>query len=172
MTGGSALATLGFTAGSAANGQNVAGSFVVNGVTETAQGNGQILAGLSTNTNTSGLQVRVTLGASQIPAGPAATVSVTRGLASRIGRVLNAYLDPVNGRLKQIDQGFQDDVDAIQKTIDSQNASMAAEQQALQLQFTNMETTIAQLQTAGNFLSQQFGSLKSSSSSSSSSSSG
>jgi flagellar hook-associated protein 2 len=167
-TGGNALATLGFAAGASTTGQNVAGSYLVGGVTEAAQGNGQILAGLSTNASTSGLQVRVSLGASQIPTGPAATVTVTRGLASRIGQILNSYLDPVNGRLKSLDQSFQDNISSIQTEITTDTTSMNAKQQALQLEFANMEATIAQLQTTGNFLAQQFNSLTGTSSSSSS----
>ena len=114
-------------------------------MSEAAQGNGQILAGLSTSASTNGLQVRVTLGASRVAANPTATVTVTRGLASRLGQVLSSFVNPINGRLKRIDQSFQDSVDSIQHTIDSQKTSLAARQLALQLEFTNMETTIAQV---------------------------
>ena len=155
-SGGSALGVLGFTAGASAGGQNVAGNFVVNGVTEVAQGNGQILSGIATNGNTSGLQVRVSLTASQITSGPAATVTVTRGIASGLNQVLNSFLNPINGRLKSIDQSFQDNVVSIQKSINFQTVALNARQQSLLLQFANLEATISQLKTVGNFLTQQF----------------
>jgi flagellar hook-associated protein 2 len=173
-TGGTALTALGLTQGASSQGVNVAGNFVVNGVTETAHGNGQFLTGDSTNASTANLEVRVALTAA--PVGPAATLTVTRGLASQLGKVLNASLDPVNGRLKTIDQSFQDRIDSIQQEIDRENVSIQQRQQDLLQQFTDMETAISQLQAAGNLLSSQFNSIKvptpNSSSSSSSSSSG
>src|SRR6185437_6814143 len=100
--------SLGFSSSASARGQDVAGSFVVNGVTEAAVGNGQILAATAGNAKTNGLQVRVSLTADQVAQGATGTVNVTRGVASRLGQVLNSFLDPVSGRLKTIDQSFQD----------------------------------------------------------------
>ena len=53
------LSALGYTGSETSAGTDVAGSFVVNGVTESATGVGQILTGNSTNANTSGLEVVV-----------------------------------------------------------------------------------------------------------------
>ena len=106
--------------------------------------------------------MRVTLSASQIIAGPEATLSVTRGVASRLGQVLSSFLNPINGRLKNIDQTFQSNVDSIQHSIDLQNAAIKARQNSLLLQFSALESTIAQLQSVGNFLTAQFNSLKNS----------
>ena len=160
VTAGSALGALGFAVGANAIGQIVAGSFIVNGVTESGQGNGQILSGLSTNSSTSGLQVRVTLGATQVTAGPEASLTVTRGVASRLGQVLSSFLNPINGRLKNIDETFQSNVDSIQHSIDIQKAAIKARQNSLLLQFSALEATIAQLQSVGNFLTSQFTSTK------------
>ena len=56
---GNALTALGFAGNEAATGQDVAGTFTVNGVVETAVGSGQFLTGASTNANTAGLVVRL-----------------------------------------------------------------------------------------------------------------
>ncbi|MGH7225340.1 MAG: flagellar filament capping protein FliD, partial [Gemmataceae bacterium] len=61
LGGGDALTTLGFTGSESGTGQNVAGSFLVNGVSEAATGSGQTLTSALTNTNTAGLVVRSTL---------------------------------------------------------------------------------------------------------------
>ncbi|HYV38334.1 MAG TPA: flagellar filament capping protein FliD, partial [Gemmataceae bacterium] len=153
---GSALADLGFTGAETATGQNVAGSFVVNGVTELASGSGQLLTGTSTNANTADLQVRVLMTPAQVGGGVQTDMTVTRGLASLLDAALTSLLDPVNGRMKSIDDGFQTTEDNIGKEIDRQTASFAAKQQALAQQFIDMEQAISKLQTLGNYLTTQF----------------
>jgi flagellar hook-associated protein 2 len=142
ITGGSPtlLAALGFNGTEVATGTDVAGSFTVNGQTETATGSGQILSGASGNTNTDGLQVRSTL-----PAAGSANVTVTQGLASRLGQVLNKYLDPVNGRLKAINDGFTRQNSDIDKTIAKQNALLGTKTSELQAKFAAMETAVNNL---------------------------
>jgi flagellar hook-associated protein 2 len=160
FTGGTALgASDPFkVAGSApATGADVAGSFLVNGTPESATGSGQVLSGRSGNAHTDGLSVRVTLDPSQVVDGPEADLTVTQGLASRLNQVLNRYLDPINGRLKTVNDQFQNQSDDIDKTITHQNDLLDAKKNQLIAQFTAMETTISQLQTLGNQLSAQFG---------------
>jgi flagellar hook-associated protein 2 len=156
---GSALAALGFAGGESAQGHDVAGSFVVDGDTETANGLGQFLLGSPGNANTDGLQVRVTLTSAQVGAGLDADVSVTRGIASQLGVVLADYFDPVNGRLKTIDDGFAAVLERLDEVKTRATAFFARRQEQLQLQFSAMEKTLAQLQSAGNILTQQAASL-------------
>jgi flagellar hook-associated protein 2 len=157
ITGGSALNDLGFSNGQTASGQDVAGTFTVpGGGTETATGAGQTLTGTTGNAYTDGLKVLV----SSATAPVTANLTVTRGLASSLDQVLNKYLDPVNGRLKIIDQSLQGDVDNIQKSIDEQQASLTARQQQLIQQFAAMESTISQLKSTGNYLTNQLNNLR------------
>jgi flagellar hook-associated protein 2 len=144
---------LGFAGGEAGIGQDVAGNFLVNGVSESAHGSGQFLTGLSTNTNTSGLLVRVTLNSSQLGGGPVADLTITRGFASQLNAALQNVLDPVNGRLKLITDNFDRETKDVQKQIDEQNNLIQLQHDSLVQEFTDMETTISQLQTAGGFLS-------------------
>jgi flagellar capping protein FliD len=152
---GNALATLGFVGSENGTGQNVAGSFIVNGQSESATGNGQFLVGNTSNANTADLQVRVTLTSSQVQAGVDADLTITRGVASKLDQALAAMMDPVTGRLKTINDGFEDNIEDIQETMDRQKASFEARRQALLLQFIALESTVSKLKSTGDFLATQ-----------------
>jgi flagellar hook-associated protein 2 len=140
FAGGDALPLLGFTGTESATGSDVVGHFVVNGVTEPATGNKQILTGAAGNPNTDGLQVRVT---SNTPT--TAEVTVTQGIASRVQAVLTKYLDSSNGRLKSIDEAFQKQYDAIDKSISRQNETLRLKTESLARQFAAMESAVNNL---------------------------
>jgi flagellar hook-associated protein 2 len=157
--GGTALAALGFAGTEAGQGQDVVGNYVVNGVVEPAVGTGQFLVGDASNANTSGLQVRVTLGPSQITSGPEASLTVTRGVASSLDVLLNNLLDPVSGRLKTIDDGFQSQLTSLQQEQQTDQNEMDAKRQQLLQQFVSMETAVSQLQTISNALTASLATL-------------
>ena len=142
ITGGSTdvLNALGFAGTETGTGTDVAGNFVVNGVTEAATGSGQILTGSSGNASTDGLQVTSTLSSAG-----SANVTVTQGLASRLGSVLNKYLDPVNGRFKQINEVFTKQTSDIDKNVAKQQALVDSKAAQLQSQFAAMETAVNNL---------------------------
>lgn len=157
---GTARTTLGFLGTETGLGQNVAGNFLVNGQVEAASGNGQLLTGASGNANTADLQVRVTLTPAQVLAGADADLTVTRGLASKLDQALSNVLDPVTGRLKTINDGFQEDIDDIQETIDRRTALFEARREALLKQFVALERTVSQLKTTGDYLMNQLAGLR------------
>lgn len=162
LTGGSALTDLGFTSGQTASGLNVAGSFKVNGVTETATGSGQVLTGRSGNATTEGLQLNVTLTAAQLNADPniaEAQVSVTRGLASQLDATINRFIDTASGRFKSADDGYQKSIDDIKVAIDRQNKFIEQRRESLIARFAAMEAAVSKLQTLGTSLGAQIGSL-------------
>jgi flagellar hook-associated protein 2 len=162
FAGGTALGAggpLGFDGTETASGLNVAGNFVVNGQTETASGAGQVLSGTAGNVHTDGLQVNVTLTADQVGTGAVADLTVSDGLASRLNRVLNAYLDPANGRFKSIDAGYQNDVKVIDQTISRQNDMLSAKKDKLIQQFAAMEATISRLKATGDQMTAQLAAL-------------
>ena len=140
ITGGTALADLGFSGAESGTGTNVAGSFTVNGKTETATGSGQTLSGASGNANTDGLQVR-----SSLAAPGTANVSVNQGLASRLAGVLVKYVDPVEGRFKAINDTFTQNSKDIDATIAKQNAFLASKTADLQIKFAAMESAVNSL---------------------------
>jgi len=161
ISGGTALASLGFLGTEIDAGQDVVGHFLVNGQIELATATGQTLLGVSNNANTADLQVRVTLTPTQVGAGITADLTVTRGIASNLDLSLSQLLDPVTGRMKSINEGFQNRVDGIKDTIDRQNLTAQRRRDALLRQFVSLETTISQLQNLGNYLSTQFAQINS-----------
>ncbi len=168
---GSALSTLGFTGSETSTGTDVAGSFVVNGVTETAKGSGQILTGNSSNAQTADLAVVVSLTPSQInPGGTDSTLTVTRGLASNLNSTLTDLLDPTNGEItrigKQISKAIADAQAEVTKETDSYNDQRTS----LTLQFALLETTLSNLQNTSNLIANQLANANSNSNNSSSSS--
>lgn len=156
---GTALSPMGFVGIETDQGVNVAGSYTVGGLTEAATGAGQLLAGLSTNPNTAELQVRVTLTPTQVGGGVTGNLTVTRGVASNVDLSLASLLEPVTGRMKTIDDGFQTRVDDIKNEIVRQNELMEAKRQSLLQRFVALERTLSQLQGLGNFLNTQFSQL-------------
>jgi flagellar capping protein FliD len=155
VTGGSALASLGFVGTETDKGQDVVGKFVVDGVDEPAVGKGQLLIGSSSNAHTADLQVRVTFSADQILPGAEAELTVVRGIASKLDVVLTQLLDPVSGRLDSIDDSFQEQVDDLDEAIDHQTELLEARRQALLRQFVALETTVGQLRSLSEFLTNQ-----------------
>jgi flagellar hook-associated protein 2 len=152
---GTALSPLGFVGTENDKGQDVVGKFIVNGKDEAAVGTGQFLVGNSTNANTADMQVRITLTSSQVVAGAEASVTVTRGVASRLDVTLNNLLDPVTGRTKIINDSFQDEVDDLDKAIEDQTELLESRQQALLRQFVALESLVSQLRTTGDFVTNQ-----------------
>lgn len=149
---GSAIATLGLSGGETDHGLDVIGNYLVNGVSESATGVGQILTGAATNSHTADLAIQVTLQNSQLQSGVDATLSVTHGLASQLNNVLEDMLDPVSGRLKTITDRFSKSADdahsatlKAQLEIDNQTAK-------LKQQFASMEQTISRLKSQGDFV--------------------
>jgi len=161
VTGGTALAALGFSGSENDSGVDVAGTFIVNGDTETAVGKGRVLTGDYENANTADLQVRITLTPSQVVAGEEASLTVTRGVASRLDQVLGTMLDSTTGRVKQVTDRFDDEAEDIQKVIDRQKARFDAQQESLLKQFAALESAVNELQTTSSFLNAQLAGLSS-----------
>lgn len=162
FTSGSALGDLGFTAGQTAAGQDVAGSFKVNGVTETATGSGRILSGRSGNANTDGLQLNVTLAEGQLNADPnvaEAQLTITRGLATELDNTITRFVDGATGRFLTADKGYQRAIDDIKEAITRQNEFIEARRESLVRRFAAMEATIGKLQALGTSLTGQLASL-------------
>lgn len=159
IVSGSSLADLGFAGTESDVGADVAGSFVADGQTEAATGVGQILTGVSTNKNTAGLTVVVTMNPGQVPPGGVdSTMSVTRGIASSVQAMLDGMLDPVNGQMTLIAQQFTNQIQAAQADVTKQTAAMNLQQANLMRQFASMESAMANLQSQANLLTSAFGS--------------
>lgn len=154
---GEDLAIFGFSGGENDRGQDVVGTFIVNGQEETATGNGRLLVGDADNEFTADLQVRANLTASQLGEGPEATLSITRGVASKLDQLVSSILDPVNGRLEAENDRYDSQIESIDDSIDRLRQQFEAQQESLVAEFVALESTISELQNTGNFLAAQFG---------------
>lgn len=156
---GSAIASLGFNGTETANGLNVEGNFIVDGVVETATGSGRLLIGDSSNDNTADLQVRVRLTDAELGAGAEATLEVNRGITSTLDRYFSDFLDPDVGTVKNATEDFDLRIESLDESIARVNAISEAKTQYLIEQFTALERTLSSLQTTAGFLSSQLSGL-------------
>lgn len=159
IAGGSSLSALGFTAGQSDTGRDVAGSFIVNGNTESATGRGRILSGNPGNNNTADLQVSISLTQSQVIAGSEGTVTVSRGLASSLDLVLGRFLDSEKGLMSAVGSGFNAQLDSIQKSIDRQKTIFDLQEASIRKQFQALETAISQMNATSSYLGAQLANL-------------
>ncbi|MEK6257854.1 MAG: flagellar filament capping protein FliD [Planctomycetota bacterium] len=153
---GSSLAALGFSGTETDDGLDVAGSFIVNGLTEAATGTGQILKGNTGNVNTADLNVVVSLTSSQVQAGVDATLSITRGVASRFDGVLLDLLDPVTGRLQTIEDRFAQLIENAQQTTLKETRSLDDQKTSLLRQFAALEQAMNRIKQQGEYLTNAF----------------
>jgi len=140
IEGGSALTQLGFMSGASGQGSDVAGYFVANGTTETATGVGQLLTGVYGNVHTEGLQVKVTS-----PNPTSGELIVTSGIASLLNLALDKYINPIYGKIDNIQNNLKTQVSNINKEIDRQNILLQERKNELLRQFTAMESAVNNL---------------------------
>ncbi|MBI5756907.1 MAG: flagellar filament capping protein FliD [Planctomycetales bacterium] len=159
IVSGSALSKLGFSGTETDRGLNVAGAFIVGGVTEAATGVGQVLTGQATNANTADLAVVATLTSSQVVAGAEANLTVTRGVASRLDLVLQQLLDPVTGRLKTVNDRLARNIDEAHSETQDEIRALDERKAALLRQFAALESTVNRLKSQGQTLTNTLGSL-------------
>ncbi len=157
--GGSALAALGLDGTESDTGQDVAGTFVVNGVTESARGSGRILTGLADNENTADLRLEVTLTPDQVGSGSEGNLNVTQGITGRVSDYIGGILDTERGLLKTVNDAFEQRIASIDRSIEQVREITEAKRQNLIEEFAALETVINELQTTGNFITSQLTSL-------------
>ena len=160
ITTGTAVSDLGFTDGTEDTGRDVAGTFIVNGETESATGRGQLLSGNTDNEYTADLQLRVKVAPSDIVAGSEADLTLTRGIAATVDSILNDLLDPVDGGLKAIEDGFDEEATSLQESLERQQNLFNLQQESLIKEFVALESALSELNSTSDFLSTQLASLQ------------
>ncbi|MCS7016794.1 MAG: flagellar filament capping protein FliD [Gemmatales bacterium] len=159
LTGGTALAVLGFSAGQQDSGQDVAGVFIIQGETEPARGVGQLLIGEETNRITSGLQVRIGLTDSQLVAGAEGELVLSRGVAARLDRYISRLLEVNRGLLATGRQALEGEAQRLQESINRMNDLVRQQRESLEKQFRRLENAVSQLRGLGDMLTMQFQAL-------------
>ena len=118
-----------------------------------------ILTGDSENENTADLQLSVSLVPGQVVAGIEGTVTVSRGLASSLDQVLGQILNTESGILTSADDGYDRQIESVQKSIDRQKTVFDLQEASIRKQFQALESAISQLNATSSYLGGQLSSL-------------
>jgi flagellar hook-associated protein 2 len=153
----SGYATLGLALGQVFAGQDVAGT--ING--EKATGSGQFLTGVSGNSRTEGLKLKVELTDAELVSGVDTTLKVIRGIAARAQDFADSISKTTDGTFARRTKALQDQIDAIKTQVDDMNKRMEQKRLDLNQRFLDMETVLGQLNTESSYLTSQLASLTS-----------
>jgi flagellar hook-associated protein 2 len=156
---GTGSSILGFDGTETGVGQDVAGSFIVDGVVETATGTGRVLIGDSDNANTADLQLRVTLTSGQVSTGVEANMDIARGITSSLDKYFGELLDASAGTIKTAEDNFTLRIESLDASIARVNAISESKTEDLIAQFTALERVLSDLQGTSSFLTSQLASL-------------
>ena len=157
--GGTAASTLGFTGSESGTGRDVAGSFIVNGVVETATGSGRLLIGDSDNENTADLQLRITLDPSQVSTGVEGEITVTRGITSQLDFYFGELLDTTTGSIATVNEDYDLRIESLDASIERVREITESRRNYLIEEFTALERALSELQTTSGFLASQLTSI-------------
>ncbi len=153
--GNAAYSVLGLNTGTVVLGQDVAGT--ING--EAATGRGQILSGNDGNKTTDGLKLKISLTADQVTDGNEGTITIAKGIASRLAQKVDDISKSSDGLLDRRITSYQKQIDDMAKQVSDIDARLAIRRQTLEAQFQQMETTLSQLQSQGSYLTGQLAGL-------------
>ncbi len=154
-TAGNAHTVLGLSNGTAYVGADVTGT--ING--EAAQGQGQLLCGKEDNATTAGLKLRVTLEPSQVVDGVDGSITISKGLAARLGELVDSFTRAGEGLFDRRVSSYQNQVDALQERIEDIYERLELRRESLLKEFYGMEEALAQLSAQGQFLTNQLAAL-------------
>jgi len=115
-------------------------------------GNGQE-ATVSGSGPANGLKLKLTSSST----GNLGSVTVSSGLYQQLHPVLNNVLDPSNGAIAAAKDSINNTIDSLNNRISDLQKNVQSQKQLLQQQFNQMETTMAQLQQTGQYLTSYFG---------------
>jgi flagellar hook-associated protein 2 len=139
-------------------GTDVAGSFTLaDGTVVAGTGAGQVLSGPATGSPAAGLVVKVTASAP----GTVGTLTYAPGLAQQLATLGDQLTNSTYGSMTLSLQSRKSEVDDLGDQIDAWDTRLALKQEALQRQFTSLETALGQLKSQGEWLSGQLASLPS-----------
>ena len=90
--------------------------------------------------------------------------AVATGLATQLDTVAKSATDPITGNLTAAINGGNSQIRSLNRQIADWDVRLAARQQALQRQFTNLELALGKMKDQSNWLSGQIAGLPSASS--------
>jgi flagellar hook-associated protein 2 len=142
---------IGLSSGVAATGQDVAGT--ING--EEAIGSGQNLTGAADNATTAGLKLKVTLTEDQIISGAEGTITLAKGMASKLNARFDSLTAKDEGLLDSRIKSYENQVENLTERIAEFDARLVSRRQRLLEQFQRMEDLLAQLSAQGDYITSQ-----------------
>ena len=124
---------------------------------ETATGDGRYLTGDEGNTNTGGLRVQASLTVAELTTQGAAqgAIHTTFGFAEQIDRLMDSFLDSVNGSLTRRVKSLTNEDKSIQSQMDRIELRLEQVEFRYKNMFLAMERAISQFNSQGSFLSNQ-----------------
>jgi flagellar capping protein FliD len=143
-------------------GSNVQGK--ING--ESATGSGRYLTCNSGNDFTSGLKILVNLTESQLETQGSnqGRVTLTRGVAWRVGELLKQITDSSEGIINSKTDALEKQIDQLENQISQMEKRLVVREQRLTEEYTALEEALATLQSQSSYLSAQISALFGSSS--------
>ncbi|RKX25648.1 MAG: hypothetical protein DRP47_09455 [Candidatus Zixiibacteriota bacterium] len=153
----SAYGSLGLTDATSTAGTDVAGT--ING--EEAEGTGQLLKGKEDNETTDGLVLKITLDPSQVGEAVEGTITITKGIAARMRDKVASYSKSGDGALDRRIKGYETQIETITKRIKEIDERLVIRREMLFKRFYEMERTLGELNSTGDFLTSQLANLDS-----------
>ncbi|HEX2829092.1 MAG TPA: flagellar filament capping protein FliD [Burkholderiales bacterium] len=158
---GTSLMALGFDGSESGAGVDVAGTFTLAGTSYTATGSAQMLNG-PTGTPAEGLALKYTGTAAQVSAGTDGVVTLTEGLAVRLGRFAEQALGS-KGVLSTRTDGLAAQMKDIDSRKEALEVRMERIEKQLRAQYVALDSLMTRMNSTSSFLTQQLASLPSSS---------
>jgi len=147
----SAAAAIGLAAGTAITGKDVQGT--ING--EEAIGSGQYLTGKDDNATTAGLKLKITLTEDQVTDGAEGTITLAKGLASKLNVLLDSLTASGEGLLDSRIKSYENQIQNLADRITEFDERLALRRERLLIEFRRMEEVLAQLTAQGDYITAQ-----------------
>lgn len=145
-------ALLGMLNGTRTAGLDVEGT--ING--EEAKGTGQYLAGLEDNDTSEGLRLKITFDEAGLnPNGSEGTVSVIKGVASRMTDMTRSLTLAGDGTFDRRIRSYENQIKNLQEQVEDIDDRLRLRRESLFKKFYAMEVALGKLNTTGQFLTQQ-----------------
>jgi flagellar hook-associated protein 2 len=147
----SAATGIGLAGGTAVTGMDVQGT--ING--EEAIGSGQFLTGKGENATTAGLKLKITLTEDQVTGGAEGTITLAKGLASKLSSLLDSLTATGSGLLDSRITSYENQIQNLTDRIAEFDKRLALRRERLQGDFQRMEEMLAQLSAQGDYIMSQ-----------------
>jgi flagellar hook-associated protein 2 len=146
-----AATLLGLASGLSINGLDVQGT--ING--EEATGVGQVLSGNNGNKTTSGLKLKITMTADQLGDGAEGTVTLAKGLASKMNTLFTSLTKTGDGLIDRRIKSYEDQVQNLADRISEFDERLELRRERLLAEYQAMEAVLAEMSSTSNYLTAQ-----------------